>query len=220
MLSLENLQSAFEASPSAFLILYPDTPRFTIAGMNGAFLELTNTTRLVILGKSIFEAFPEIPDDIGSKRRNTMRSSLEQVLLKKTHSISLQKYELPRDRPGNSHDDILFWNCNIFPVLDENNETRFIIQNLVDVTNVIRTIEDQNVRLREIAWEQSHLVRAPLARIMGLSNLISEERSDVKQLLLHIDQSAKELDVIIKNIIKKTEGIDPSSPARIVNWFL
>lgn len=219
MLSLENLQSAFEASPAAFLILYPDTPRFTIAGVNGAFLELTNTTRLVILGKSIFEAFPETPDGIGSKRRNTMRSSLEQVLLKKTHSISLQRYELPGDRSGNSH-DILFWNCDIFPVLDENNEARFIVQNLVDVTNVIRTIEDQNVRLREIAWEQSHLVRAPLARIMGLSNLISEERSDVKQLLLHIDQSAKELDVIIKNIIKKTEGIDSNSPARIVNWFL
>lgn len=201
MLSLENLQSAFEAAPSAFLILYPDAPHFTIAGANKAFLRLINTTYLDVFGKSLFEIFPETPDGIGLRTGETIRASLERVLLKKNHIIDLQRYELIGK--GNNH-DILFWNCNTFPVLNENNETQFIVQNMIDVTGVFKVIEDQKIRLREIAWEQSHLVRAPLARIMGLSNLISDGRSDVKQLLLHIDQSARELDVIIKNIIEKT----------------
>jgi hypothetical protein len=33
-------------------------------------------------------------------------------------------------------------------------------------------IEKQNKKLKEIAWAQSHIVRAPLARMLGIVNLI------------------------------------------------
>src|SRR5690606_5516483 len=36
----------------------------------------------------------------------------------------------------------------------------------------IQAIEAQNKKLQDIAWMQSHVVRAPLARIMGLADLI------------------------------------------------
>jgi hypothetical protein len=32
----------------------------------------------------------------------------------------------------------------------------------------VRAIEEQNLKLREITWIQSHVVRAPLSRILGL----------------------------------------------------
>ncbi|MDP2187537.1 MAG: PAS domain S-box protein [Sphingobacteriaceae bacterium] len=72
----------------------------------------------------------------------------------------------------------------------------------------LRAIEGQNSRLREIAWLQSHQVRAPLARIMAIVHLLDlEERNaaeDVK-LLREIIQSAYELDGIIAEIVKNTE---------------
>jgi hypothetical protein len=36
----------------------------------------------------------------------------------------------------------------------------------------INTIEVQNAKLKNIAWTQSHVVRAPLSRILGIIDLI------------------------------------------------
>lgn len=85
---------------------------------------------------------------------------------------------------------------------------------VLDVTHfrrLIRKIRSQNTALKEIAWEQSHVVRAPLARIKGLLNLLEQDEFEDmsrEQVLYHIRNSADELDVIIKNIVGKTEEMD------------
>lgn len=74
----------------------------------------------------------------------------------------------------------------------------------------IEAIEKQNERLKEIAWIQSHVVRAPLARIMGLVDLIKTqgfESNDNEKLYDYLMQSAEELDNIIRDISKKSEEI-------------
>lgn len=71
-------------------------------------------------------------------------------------------------------------------------------------------LEVQNQKLIEIAWVQSHEVRAPLARIMGLVQLMNaypEEKMDFRTTMNHILQSAMELDEIIRRIVRKTEEI-------------
>ena len=53
-------------------------------------------------------------------------------------------------------------------------------------------------------------MRAPLARILGLVNLIDELKastSEGKELLSYINISATELDNVIKEIVNKTEDI-------------
>jgi PAS domain S-box-containing protein len=72
-------------------------------------------------------------------------------------------------------------------------------------------IEDQNTKLKEIAWIQSHEVRAPLSRIMGLINLLKNE--DVESLTSNeilnlINRSAHELDGLIRAIVRKSETIN------------
>lgn len=75
----------------------------------------------------------------------------------------------------------------------------------------VEAIESQNTKLKEIAWIQSHIVRAPLARLMGLVYLLDhnmEENSiDKEDLLKLISNSASELDDIIREITNKTEQI-------------
>jgi len=79
-----------------------------------------------------------------------------------------------------------------------------------DVTerlNYIKAIEEQNERLREISWIQSHVVRAPLARIMGLIHVIKDMKDNTEEketTLDYIILSANELDEVIKNITSKT----------------
>lgn len=76
----------------------------------------------------------------------------------------------------------------------------------------VRAIEQQNIRLREIAWTQSHIVRAPLARMMSLIHLITSEKlseKEARQLLSHVLSSAHELDSIVKEIVEKSQLIVP-----------
>ena len=97
-----------------------------------------------------------------------------------------------------------------YMVIDANKEPVRIIgsmQDITDIHNYIETIEKNNRRLKEIAWTQSHVVRAPLARIMGLIDLLENECEieDKSQLLNYILESARELDNVIRKITSKTE---------------
>lgn len=78
--------------------------------------------------------------------------------------------------------------------------------NLESLETHIQTIEQKNKQLQEIAWIQSHIVRAPLARMMGLIELITHHTGtdiDKQKMLEHIVSTAHELDGIIRDISRK-----------------
>lgn len=72
----------------------------------------------------------------------------------------------------------------------------------------VKQIEKQNERLREIAWLQSHELRAPLTRILALVEGLDYSNLDIenKELLQHIGASAIGMDSIITKIIRKSES--------------
>jgi len=84
-----------------------------------------------------------------------------------------------------------------------------VARDMTEQMNYIKAIEGQNKKLHEIAYIQSHVVRAPLARIIGLVNLI-KTNTDValdREMLGYLEQSANEFDEAIKDITSKTEQI-------------
>ena len=83
-------------------------------------------------------------------------------------------------------------------------------QDVTDRVEYVRAIEEQNKRLREIAFIQSHMVRAPLMRIKGLSDLICNYEKDeeqVKIMLRLMSEAVEELDHVIQDIIGKTDNL-------------
>ncbi|MEP6747354.1 MAG: response regulator [Bacteroidota bacterium] len=83
----------------------------------------------------------------------------------------------------------------------------------VDVTErqlYIKTIESQNKILQEIAWIQSHVVRAPLAKMMGLIDILqnhSISEPEKNKLLTHILNAAGEFNILIKDIAGRAEQV-------------
>lgn len=97
---------------------------------------------------------------------------------------------------------------------EENNPAGiFCIGN--DITEFIATrssleetqasLSDAHVTLDEIAHIQSHVIRKPLANILGLSTLLetTEAEESLRELVLMIKNSARELDEVIKSVSKK-----------------
>ena len=88
------------------------------------------------------------------------------------------------------------------PVYDDEGKIIGVMLSFLNISE-IKSIEE---KLKKIAWEQSHRVRKPLSNILGLVSLLKDEKhSDkVQELLNMLDESAKELDEIVKYIVHKT----------------
>ena len=100
-------------------------------------------------------------------------------------------------------------------IRDANGKATRALGAMIDETetlNRIRKIEQQNNVLKDIAWTQSHVVRAPLANLQGLIKLfktnIKSGINDDEELIEYIITSADKLDEIIREIVKKTREID------------
>lgn len=102
-----------------------------------------------------------------------------------------------------------YYDVSMTPIIVEGkiNGAAVFALDITSTEKYLHAIEDQNSRLKEIAWIQSHVVRAPLARMMGLTNLIESEDLEKEELfsfLKAIHKSATELDEVVRNIVDKS----------------
>lgn len=77
-----------------------------------------------------------------------------------------------------------------------------------DLSDAAIVIEHHHLKARDIAWSQTHLLRAPLARILGLVKLLGHMDKGVveeRQIISYLEDSAIELDKVIKDIIDKSK---------------
>lgn len=83
-----------------------------------------------------------------------------------------------------------------------------IVNDITEQLSYIDAIEKQNKKLNDIAWMQSHVVRAPLASLMGLAHLLADEKAETtetrEEILVKLLASANELDGVIKKISEQT----------------
>lgn len=132
----------------------------------------------------------------------------EQELIK--HSFTSNKKQSGREHFTHIIRDRSIIKADIyFKKIISNNSNALIVQSN-DVTETLQhidTIEIQNSKLKNIAWTQSHVVRAPISRILGIINLIEEEEDDFNEIKFWLKQlkiSTIEMDDIVKNIVKET----------------
>lgn len=144
----------FEGSPSLQLALLPDTPVFTIVAATNAYLAATATERAAILGKGIFEVFPDNPDDPNASGERNLGSSLERVArTARPDSMAVQKYDIRRpDSEGGGFEE-RFWSPMNSPILDDSGRVRFILHRVEDVTDFVRATQRDavNAKLAEEA---------------------------------------------------------------------
>jgi PAS domain S-box-containing protein len=124
----------FQFIPAPSVLLLPDAPKFTIAAANNAYLEAVNFKEEDLVGKGIFEVFPENPEDLISNGVENLRNSLNLVISKKdSHKLPLQKYNILNR--GTSEHKVLYANIQNIPIKDKENNITHILHSIEDVTD-------------------------------------------------------------------------------------
>src|ERR1700722_15703437 len=94
ILESPDFQSLFESVPDLYLILLPDK-NFTITAVSDVYAATTLTKRDEIVGKGLFEVFPDNPNDLDADGVSNLRASLNRVIkLKKADAMAPQKYDI------------------------------------------------------------------------------------------------------------------------------
>jgi signal transduction histidine kinase len=129
----------FEQSPEVLLVLLPDAPRFTMIAATEARLRATHTTRGQIIGKGLFEVFPDNPDDPEATGAANLRASLDRVLTTRAaDTMAVQKYDI---RGPDGAFEVRYWSPKNIPVLSPAGEIVYILHRVEDVTDLIRASE-------------------------------------------------------------------------------
>jgi signal transduction histidine kinase/CheY-like chemotaxis protein len=134
--STPDFRALFESVPGLYLVL---TAELTIVAVSDAYLRATMTRREEILGRGLFEVFPDNPDDPAATGVANLRASLERVLAHgRADAMAVQKYDIRRPASEGGGFDERHWSPVNVPVLGPDGRIAHIIHAVEDVTEFVR----------------------------------------------------------------------------------
>lgn len=138
------------------------------------------------------------PDDHGLVMETVQKCWQE---LNTPHEIVVRK-----PTPAGDH---IYTKWDFIAITNESGAPDYVMCIGFEITNFVENIAANVTRLQEIAFDQSHLVRRPLANILGLSKILAEtnivSEDETKDFLSQLHSEARQLDNIIRLVNEKTQ---------------
>jgi signal transduction histidine kinase/CheY-like chemotaxis protein len=176
-----DFQALFESSPGLYLVLDPD---LTIIAVSNSYLAATMTSRPDILGRKLFDVFPDNPDDPGATGTANLRASLERVRTRLVaDTMAIQKYDIRRPVTAGGGFEVRHWSPVNTPVLGEDGKLRYIIHRVEDVTDFVRLEQrggELEIELYQRAQELQRLNRELIAVNSGRSEFLSRVSHELR----------------------------------------
>ncbi len=184
----------FHLSPSPMFL-------FDVENLN--FLSVNNAA---------INAYGYSEEEFLSMQIQDIRPAEDPPLLKQSLEVpaDVTVHELNNIRHKRKDGSVFYVNLRGSDFWYKNRKARIMMVNdITEQMQYIKTIEEQNKNLREIAWTQSHVVRAPLARLLSIIELQRHEVDfENHEYAALIKASAEELDEVIQTIVKKTQTLN------------
>ena len=154
-----DFQLLFQSAPGCYLVLAPD---LTITAVSDAYLHATMTKRDEILGRGVFDVFPDNPNDPGATGVANLRASLGRVLThRRTDTMAVQKYDIRRRESEGGGFEERHWSPVNSPVIGEDGSVAYIIHRVEDVTDIVRlkregSEQDRTIRELSVRSEERY----------------------------------------------------------------
>lgn len=162
----------FETAPGLYLVLDPE---LSIVAVSDAYLQATMTTREEILGRGLFEVFPDNPDEPDASGTRNLRASLDRVrrdLMPDT--MAVQKYDIRHPAAAGGRFEERYWSPINSPVLGKNRRLEYIIHRVEDMTEYVRLKRreaEQEEVTAELRERSSKMEAEVLARSIELRDM-------------------------------------------------
>lgn len=146
-----DFKQLFTLLPERYVVVANDPPLFTITAASDAYLNVTGKTRDEIIGKGMFEAFP----DTSAQAKKTGRGKLYKILEKcgrtgEPVSTGTLRYDIENDK-GDL--DVRYWEATHYAIKDANGNVTAIIQNTEDITEKVAA--DAQLKLNELQQDNA-----------------------------------------------------------------
>jgi PAS domain S-box-containing protein len=134
-----DFKNIFDTSQGAVLVILPDDPKFTIVAANQAFEKQTLTKREEIIGRSVFEVFPDTQNGPNETEvRKTHASYLRVIKNRTTDTIAIIKYNIQNQEIEGGKFKERYWNVVNSPVFNAEGSLTYIVVQPEDVTEFMR----------------------------------------------------------------------------------
>lgn len=178
-------QRLFDQCPHPYLVLHP-SPQFMIVAVNDRYLAATGTVRRDIVGRGLFDVFPDNPTDATTSGTTDLRTSLERVLRDRVADVmGVQKYDIP----GPDGFKVKYWSPVNTPVFDQREQIVAIIHHVEDVTEFMLLREQQNFSSRP---EPSRTTRME-AEILQRASEVKDANRQLKSAKAELERREAEL---------------------------
>lgn len=220
--------SIFNILPEQYVVFDTKSRDFVMVAASDEYLSVTGKSRSEVIGKKLFDVFPDTSELAVKTGQGELLKSLEAVL--STHepdSTGLIRYDLA-DGAGDMQ--VRFWRATHYPIMKDGMCVA-IIQSTADVTELVRSSEQlklANLKLEEAmvtgligswSWDiQKDIVTAD----KGLANLFGVSQSKALEglpLKTFVDSIYEEDRATVSKLIKETlkNGKDFESEYRTID---
>lgn len=130
-------RALFESAPGLYLVLTPD--EFSIVAVSDAYLRATMTERTAIMGRKLFDVFPDDPNDPAADGVRNLHASLDRVKASGNADVmAVQRYPVRRPEHEGGGFEERYWSPINSPVFSDDGKMTFIIHRVEDVTPFVR----------------------------------------------------------------------------------
>ncbi|WP_258808035.1 PAS domain-containing protein [Pseudidiomarina sp. CB1] len=127
----------FNALGMPVMILEPE--QLTIVAASSGYLQTTMRSADDIIGKYLFDAFPDDPDDQDVSGTTSLKQSIERVIAtRKPHTMGIVRYPIPRPPEQGGGFVERFWQVTNSPIFNPKGELQYLLHAVVDVTAQVR----------------------------------------------------------------------------------
>ena len=193
-----DFQSLFQCAPGLYLVLTPD---LTIVAASDAYLRATMTSRDAIVGRNLFEVFPDNRDDPASSGVRNLSASLQRVLQNKVpDTMAVQKYDIRRPATEGGGFEERYWSPMNSPVLGQDGEVIYIIHRVEDVTEFVR-LRQEGAQQQKMTDELRALAGQMEREVFLRAREVQEANSRLEAANRELAKSAELLEVAHDAII-------------------
>ena len=187
----------FESAPGLYLVL---TPNFKIVAASDAYLQATMTKREEVLGRGIFDVFPDNPDDPTATGVRTLRDSLERVVrFRVSDAMAVQKYDIRRPESEGGGFEERYWSPANFPVFGTDNEVAYIFHRAEDVTEFFR-LKHQGIEQEKVTQKLLTRGEQMEAEIYLRAQQIQEANRQLREAEAKLSNQSRILNSIVRSM--------------------